>query len=145
MAVRKPCRSKGCKTSPRCEHPWWLDVMHNHRRYRMPVYDVACLGVVHEERVLGCALRKVRLRLVLLRDPADEHPQVARRAEVSKDLAEDRGVAVTELVAEGDSRLERLASLVGPIDYATVYLGIALGVDPTPVVAIQDLKERIAY
>jgi glucose/mannose-6-phosphate isomerase len=41
--------------------------------------------------------------------------------------------------------LERLASLVGPIDYATVYLGIALGVDPTPVVAIQDLKERIAF
>lgn len=41
MAVRKPCRSKGCKTSPRCEHPWWLDVMHNHRRYRMPVDDFA--------------------------------------------------------------------------------------------------------
>jgi len=41
MAVRKPCRSKGCKSSPRCEHPWWLDVMHNHRRYRMPVDDFA--------------------------------------------------------------------------------------------------------
>jgi integrase len=41
MAVRKPCRSKGCKTSPRCEHPWWLDVMHKHRRYRMPVDDFA--------------------------------------------------------------------------------------------------------
>src|ERR1043166_4991802 len=41
MAVRKPCRSKGCKTSPRCEHPWWLDVMHNRRRCRMPVDDFA--------------------------------------------------------------------------------------------------------
>lgn len=41
MAVRKPCRSKGCKTSPRCEHPWWLDVMHNRERYRMPVDDFA--------------------------------------------------------------------------------------------------------
>lgn len=41
MAVRKPCRSKGCKASPRCEHPWWLDVMHKHRRYRMPVDDFA--------------------------------------------------------------------------------------------------------
>ena len=41
MAVRKPCRSKGCKTSPRCEHPWWLDVMHNRQRYRMPVDDFA--------------------------------------------------------------------------------------------------------
>jgi integrase len=41
MPVRKPCRSKGCKTSPRCEHPWWLDVMHKRRRYRMPVNDFA--------------------------------------------------------------------------------------------------------
>jgi hypothetical protein len=41
MAVRKPCRSKGCKTSPRCEHPWWLDVMHYRERYRMPVDDFA--------------------------------------------------------------------------------------------------------
>ena len=41
MAVRKPCRSKGCKTSPRCEHAWWLDVMHSGIRYRMPVDDFA--------------------------------------------------------------------------------------------------------
>ncbi len=41
MAVRKPCRSRGCKASPRCEHPWWLDVMHNRQRYRMPVDDFA--------------------------------------------------------------------------------------------------------
>src|SRR5664280_2032560 len=41
-----------------------------------------------------------RLRLVLLRDvPAAEHPQVARRAAVSRELAEDRGIPVTELVA----------------------------------------------
>lgn len=85
-----------------------------------------------------------RLRLVLLRDPADEHPQVTRRAEVSKEIAEDRGLAVTELVAEGATRLERLASLVAPVDYGTVYLALALGIDPTPVVAIQDLKARIA-
>ena len=41
MAVRKPCRSKGCKTSPRCDHPWWLDVIHNGVRYRMPVDNFA--------------------------------------------------------------------------------------------------------
>ena len=37
MAVLKQCRSKGCKASPRCEHPWWFDLMHKGRRYRMPV------------------------------------------------------------------------------------------------------------
>lgn len=85
-----------------------------------------------------------RLRLVLLRDPADEHPQVTRRAEVSKDIAESRGVPLTELAAEGESRLERLASLVGLIDYASVYTALAHGIDPTPIAAIQDLKARIA-
>src|SRR6185503_19843452 len=29
------------QSSPRCEHPWWLDVMHNRERYRMPVDDFA--------------------------------------------------------------------------------------------------------
>jgi integrase len=41
MTVRKQCRNKGCKASPRCDHPWWLDVMHKGRRYRMPVDDFA--------------------------------------------------------------------------------------------------------
>ena len=37
MAVRKQCKAKGCKASPRCQHPWWFDVMHQGQRYRMPV------------------------------------------------------------------------------------------------------------
>src|SRR2546426_3739498 len=37
MAVRKQCKAKGCKSSPRCDHPWWFDVMHHGKRYRMPV------------------------------------------------------------------------------------------------------------
>lgn len=84
-----------------------------------------------------------RLRLVLLRDP-DEHPQTARRAEVSRELARSRGIEVSELVAEGESPLERMASLVALIDYATVYLALLLGIDPTPVTAISELKARIA-
>ena len=34
-------RLSGCKTSPRCDHAWWLDVMHHRKRYRMPVDDFA--------------------------------------------------------------------------------------------------------
>jgi hypothetical protein len=41
MAVRKRCRSSGCKTNPRCDHAWWLDVMHHGKRYRMPLDDFA--------------------------------------------------------------------------------------------------------
>ncbi len=41
MGVRKICKPKGCRASPRCEHPWWFDVMHDGKRWRMPVDDFA--------------------------------------------------------------------------------------------------------
>ena len=41
MAVRKICKQKGCRASPRCSHPWWFDVMHRGKRWRMPVDDFA--------------------------------------------------------------------------------------------------------
>ncbi|MGP4021769.1 SIS domain-containing protein [Actinomadura sp. 3N407] len=83
------------------------------------------------------------LHLVLMRD-GEEHPQVRKRCEASAGMARDRGVAVTELRAEGEHPLERIASLIAMADYVTVYLAIALGVDPTPVPAIQELKARIS-
>jgi glucose/mannose-6-phosphate isomerase len=85
----------------------------------------------------------VPLRLVLLRD-SHEHPQVARRRAESARLAAGRGIEVTELAASGGGPLERLASLVQLIDYATVYLAIAQGIDPGPVTTIAELKARIA-
>jgi glucose/mannose-6-phosphate isomerase len=84
-----------------------------------------------------------RLRLVIVRD-TEEHPQVTRRREVSAELARERGVPVTELVARDGHPLERLAGLIAHADYASVYLALAIGVDPTPVATIQELKARIS-
>jgi len=41
MAVRKICKPKGCRGSPRCEHPWWFDVMYAGKRWRMRVDEFA--------------------------------------------------------------------------------------------------------
>ncbi len=80
------------------------------------------------------------LTQVLLRSGPDEHPAVAQRASDVARLAEARGIRVHELTAEGSSRLERLASLVCLLDYASVYLALLAGIDPTPVDAITTLK-----
>ncbi|HEY3734680.1 MAG TPA: SIS domain-containing protein [Streptosporangiaceae bacterium] len=93
-------------------------------------------------RDLGGGDPAVPLRLVMLAD-VREHPQVAKRREASVRLAAERGIGVTELAAAGEHPLERLASLVQLIDYATVYLGIALGYDPSPITAIAELKASI--
>jgi hypothetical protein len=41
MAVRKICKPKGCRGSPRCDHPWWFDVMCRGKRWRMRVDEFA--------------------------------------------------------------------------------------------------------
>lgn len=83
----------------------------------------------------------LRLRLVIL---DAEDAGAPSRADASAELADARGVAVTRLRSEGSSPVERLASLVGLVDYATVYLAVAQGIDPTPVTAIEELKKRMA-
>ncbi|NUR93523.1 MAG: mannose-6-phosphate isomerase [Nonomuraea sp.] len=103
---------------------------------------VALDGALAERDIFADSAGRT-LRLVVLRD-ADEHPQVARRREASVRLANDRGVPVTELVADGAHPLERLASLVGLGDYASTYLALGYGIDPTPVTAITELKARIS-
>lgn len=85
----------------------------------------------------------VRLHLVLLAD-TEEHPQVTRRRVASRQLASERGLGVTELMAEGGSPLERLASLIMLPDFASVYLGLLCGLDPTPIRAIEQLKGSVA-
>ncbi len=84
-----------------------------------------------------------RLRLLLLRDSV-EHPQDARRADVSRDIAERRDIAVDVVTAVEGHPVLRLASLVGLGDWASVYAAIALGIDPSPIGPIVELKDRIA-
>ena len=84
-----------------------------------------------------------RLALVLLRD-ADEDPRVAVRADACTRLAQERGVVVHALRGDGATPFERLARLVALGDFASTYLALAQGLDPTPVAAIDALKQAVA-
>lgn len=85
---------------------------------------------------------RTRMHLVLLRD-SEEQPSVARSALVVRDLARSRRVDVSELVAEGSSPYQRVASLIALGDWTSTYLALAEGLDPTPVEAITELKESL--
>jgi glucose/mannose-6-phosphate isomerase len=81
------------------------------------------------------------LRLLLLGDSL-EQPELTRRREATLALAEQYGIGVQQLVASGEHALARLASLVAPTDFASVYLALAQGIDPTPIEPIVFVKER---
>jgi glucose/mannose-6-phosphate isomerase len=83
----------------------------------------------------------VPLRLVMLADTRED-PRVTARREACLRLAAERGADVTELAAAGDHPLVRLASLIQLTDYASVYLGITLGLDPSASPAIQESAGR---
>jgi glucose/mannose-6-phosphate isomerase len=79
------------------------------------------------------------LRLILIADPGEDQRVRAQRTAVTE-LAEQRGVGMSELAMDGEHPLVRLAGVVQLTDYASVYLAIASGIDPGRTVAIRDLK-----
>ena len=81
------------------------------------------------------------LRLVLLGDPKGEHPSVTRVRTAAAELAGARGAEVSEIAMDADTPLLRLVMTVQLLDYASVYLGIACGVDPLAIAAIKDLRD----
>jgi glucose/mannose-6-phosphate isomerase len=80
-----------------------------------------------------------RTHLYILRD-TNEHPAVEKRIGIVSQIASDRDVPVTLLQATGNHPISRLASLIIPTDWASVYAGLALGLDPSEISTINQLK-----
>jgi glucose/mannose-6-phosphate isomerase len=84
-----------------------------------------------------------RLVVVFLRDAAD-HPRVQRRMQISKSIIQNKVKKVIEIDAQGESFLARFYSLVYIGDYASFYLALEYGINPTPVETIDYLKAELA-
>jgi hypothetical protein len=106
-------------------------------------FDLAMDALSREDvgELDGSADSAVSLRLILLADEAGEHEAVSRVRVAAASLAAARGVDLTELSLEGSHPLLRLAGTVQLLDYASVYLGIACGIDPLAIAAMKDLRD----
>jgi glucose/mannose-6-phosphate isomerase len=82
------------------------------------------------------------LGAIFLEDP-DQHPRVRRRIELTAAEAERAGAPALRVAARGDSRLERVLSLVLLGDLVSLYLAVLEGVDPGRVEAIDRLKREL--
>jgi hypothetical protein len=91
-----------------------------------------------------------RLSVTLLQDGGLADDEISapaaveqRRIEAVQEICDQRGIRWSLLTAEGGSVLERFASLVAVPDFASVYLGLAHGLDPMAVPAVTELKEKL--
>ena len=136
----------GCQLAENAKYPAVVGAIPEAHHNQVVSFDGTLAGGSADDDIFRDRVEDedpLRLRLVLLHDD-DGAEDTSGRVSVSEQLARERGVPVTTLRSEGHGPVERLASLVGVIDYATVYLAVLLGIDPTPVAAIDALKLRLA-
>lgn len=70
-------------------------------------------------------------------------PDAALRA-AAETLATDRGIRLSEILADAGQPLERLAQFIALGDFASIYLALGLGVDPGATPAVLEMKDRVS-
>jgi len=80
---------------------------------------------------------------VILASPED-HPRTSLRRDLTAGLLQAAGTPRMQVEVEGAGRLAQAFDAIVLGDLVSVYLAVLYGLDPTPVVAIEALKERLA-
>jgi glucose/mannose-6-phosphate isomerase len=77
-------------------------------------------------------------------DDCDLHPRIRQRIELTRGLIAGHAAATYRVDSVGLTRTERLVSLVLLGDLVSLYLAVLGGIDPTPVVVLDQLKGALA-
>ena len=112
---------------------------------KCPAYYNAFPELNHNE-IVGFELTPdilVKLFIIILRDEND-HPQVKKRMDISRDIVKDKIKGIFELYPEGKSFLAKFYYLCYIGDYTSTYLALEYGINPTPVKIIDYLKAELA-
>ena len=73
-----------------------------------------------------------------------EHPQVARRFDLTYDVIDEVVHGIVDVEAEGEGTLAQLFDLVIQGDFVSLHLAAEAGVDPGPIPVLTDLKAALA-
>jgi glucose/mannose-6-phosphate isomerase len=93
-------------------------------------------GVVSPEALIQRAM-------ILFLTASTEHPRLQRRVQVTRNVMMVEGFNTDVMEAQGETRLAQQWTSLLLGDYAAFYLAMTYGVDPTPVAAIESLKESL--
>jgi glucose/mannose-6-phosphate isomerase len=77
-------------------------------------------------------------------DDSDLHPRVRQRFELTRGLIASRGAQTFRIDTEGETRLERLISVLLLGDLMSLYLAVLAGADPANIEVLTSLKAALA-
>lgn len=95
----------------------------------------------HNEMV-GFTLPQAKFVIIMLRDRND-HPKNLKRFEVTASLLRAKGIDVEILDMEGKSVYTKIFMSILLSDFASYYLALEYGQDPTPVDMVEELKKLL--
>lgn len=105
------------------------------------VYPELCHNEIAGWGQNGDVTRQI-ITLVNLRHDA-EHPQVVRRFELVAEILREVVADILEVRAEGEGELAQLLDLILVGDFVSLHLAAQEGIDPGPVPALDEIKERL--
>jgi len=102
------------------------------------------LPEISHNDIMGWEVPEASLRagIVFLR-ASGEHPMVSARFPLIRDIIKGRASFCGEYWGSGAGLLSRLFSLILLGDYASVYLALLRGLDPTPIATIDGMKSKL--
>jgi glucose/mannose-6-phosphate isomerase len=111
---------------------------------KLPSFAVELPELDHNE-IVGWegAMDLGRFSAVFL-DDSDLHPRIRQRIELSRGLIASLGVATYRVESIGENPIERVVSLVLLGDLVSLYVAVLRDIDPSPVKAIDTLKQALA-
>ena len=77
-------------------------------------------------------------------DDCDLHPRVSERIELTRELIHPHAAVDERVASIGETRTERLVSLVLLGDLVSLYLAVLIGRDPGPIHMLEELKRSLA-
>jgi glucose/mannose-6-phosphate isomerase len=110
---------------------------------KSPAWHAAMSELDHNE-VVGWVRPVGELHAVIALRSDHEHQETAARFPLSADIARDAGAEVREVPVHGRGALATLLSQITIGDFASCYVGLRRGHDPTPVDVITHLKAALA-
>jgi glucose/mannose-6-phosphate isomerase len=109
---------------------------------KLPAFTAELPEADHNEIVGWQGAGEGSLSAVFLGD-RDQHPRVRQRIELTAKLVEPAASVVAQVETEGESRTERLLWAVMLGDLVSIHLAARRGVDPSPIEAIDRLKDEL--
>jgi len=111
---------------------------------QLPAFASALPEMNHNEVVGWESARELgRFSYVSLEDPG-AHERNLLRSELAAEIAEAGATPVLRVTARGETRVERLVSLVLLGDLVTIYAAVLRGADPVDIPAIDSLKASLS-